>query len=107
MGTHFSEVFVRYFFYYPIFRRVFGYHIFLVWNSYIGLYVLWLARGDDGRSCHAAMGSLRATEADPVWSGLVRSGPVQSEADAGVVAVVWLAAMGALFGWIMVLCRTS
>ena len=30
--------------------RVFGYRIFLVRSSYVGFYVLWLARGDDGQS---------------------------------------------------------
>ena len=54
------------------------YHIFLVRSSYVGFYVLWSARGDDGQSHCVAMGLLRATEAGPVWSGPVWSCPVRS-----------------------------
>ena len=49
---------------------------------------------------------MRATEAGPVWSGLVWSDPVQSVADAGVVSVAWSAAVGAPFGGSMVLFGT-
>ena len=84
--------------------RVFGYDMFLVRSSYVGFYLFWLVRGDDGQSRRVAMGLLIAVEAGPVW--LIRSVPGHSVADAGVVAVAWSAAVGAPFVRSMVLFGT-
>ena len=57
------------------------------------------------------MGLLMAAEASLAWPGLVWSSLVLSSPywtlDAGVVAMAWLAAVGAPFGWSMVLFGTG
>ena len=58
--------------------RIFGFRFFLVRKSYVGVYVLWGAQGDNGQSRRVAMGLLMATEAGSVWSGMVWSCPVRS-----------------------------